>query len=383
MNPASNTRAAAQASTHLQLAAQLLADDQGSAFPLLSARDLASYDIGKLFRAAIDPAKRKEALLELDVDTRAVQLEMSTGRGMFVPWAVLTRDFNAGTSTQAGNLIATRKSRDVAAWLRPVTACVRAGATVLPDLKGTMIMPKISTGASAAVVAEAASIGESTPAIDGLTLTPHFISGYVELSRQYDIQSPELAGVIMSDLRLAIGSVLDQVALNGTGSGEPLGVLNDPGIGDLALGDNGGYLTWLDVTKLEQIVDEAAGEVGSEAFVTSPAIKRGLRQFGANGESPVWQKAGGRDFLGGAPATVSTNVPTDLTKGTSSDCSPLIYGRWSEMFIGLYGAGVEFVVDRVTLADRGMVRITACLLAGAGIRRKGCFAAIKDSRIPA
>lgn len=379
-------RLAQQATSHLRLATELFEDHFEPAqhkCPLLSARELATYDLGKMFRGMLDPMKRDEAAFEFGVDMRAVKRGLASGRGTFVPWSVLTRDFNVSSSTQAGPLVSTDKSRDVGGWLRPVSACIAAGASVIAGLDGTGILPYVSTGASATMITEASPASESTPVVSGLTLTPRTITGYVDFSRQYDVQNPDLVNVLASDLRAAVGAVIDDKVLNGTGTNEPLGVINHTGIGSYALGTNGGYLTWLDITKLEQVVEEANGMLGAGAHVTSPKIKRGLRQYGASGESPVWQRVQGVDFLGGTPAWASTHVPTNLAKGTSSDCSPLIYGYWPELFIGLWGGGLEFIIDRVTMAGVGLCRMTVFLAMDAGIRRAGCFAAVKDSRIPA
>lgn len=74
-------------------------------------------------------------------------------------------------------------------------------------------------------------------------------------------------------------------------------------------------------------------------------------------------------------------LPSNLTKGTSTTvCSALAYSsNWSELIVGIYGGGVDIVVDRVTMADTGQIKINASVLAGVGLNLPAAFAKMDDA----
>ena len=63
--------------------------------------------------------------------------------------------------------------------------------------------------------------------------------------------------------------------------------------------------------------------------------------------------------VNGYRAAVTNNVPSNLTKGTSTTvCSSLLFSAdWSMTTIGLFGAP-DVTVDPYTKADTGQVKIT-------------------------
>jgi hypothetical protein len=74
-------------------------------------------------------------------------------------------------------------------------------------------------------------------------------------------------------------------------------------------------------------------------------------------------------------------VPNNLTKGTSSGiCSSLIFGSdWAQLVVGVYGGGVDILVDRITAADQGLVKITAAVIVGVGVNVPAAFAKMDDA----
>lgn len=100
------------------------------------------------------------------------------------------------------------------------------------------------------------------------------------------------------------------------------------------------------------------------------------------------QRAAGLDFIVssdansvmGQPMRTSSQVPDNLTKGTSVGvCSPLIFGDLSEIVVGFWGPlAVDIMVDRVTAAKDGKIRLTCRAEVGVAVRNIGAFAAYKD-----
>jgi HK97 family phage major capsid protein len=81
----------------------------------------------------------------------------------------------------------------------------------------------------------------------------------------------------------------------------------------------------------------------------------------------------------GLPCGMSNQVPSNLVKGTSSDCSAIIFGNWADLIIGQWGT-VDVLVDPYTGGAAGTVRVRVLQDVDIGIRHAESFAAIKDAR---
>ena len=74
----------------------------------------------------------------------------------------------------------------------------------------------------------------------------------------------------------------------------------------------------------------------------------------------------------------STNlVPSDLTKGTGSALSALIFGDFSQVMLGFY-SGVDVVVDQASLSTSGGTRLAFFQDMDVAIRHGEAFSFIKD-----
>jgi len=83
-------------------------------------------------------------------------------------------------------------------------------------------------------------------------------------------------------------------------------------------------------------------------------------------------------MLNGYRAHVSNTVPRDLTKGSGSGLSAILFGNWSDLVIGHWG-GVDILVDPYTLSTSGGLRVVVMMDVGVGIRRPESFAKIVDA----
>ena len=91
----------------------------------------------------------------------------------------------------------------------------------------------------------------------------------------------------------------------------------------------------------------------------------------------IWQN--GAQPINGYRAAVTNNVPSNLTKGTSTTvCSATLFGSdWSNVVIGLFGAP-DITVDPYSLAATGQVQITLNQFADMQHRQPATTAKIDD-----
>ena len=75
---------------------------------------------------------------------------------------------------------------------------------------------------------------------------------------------------------------------------------------------------------------------------------------------------------------VSNNVPSNLSKGTGTNLSAVIYGNFADLLIGLYGT-LEILVDPYTDFAKGTTGIRALQSIDIAVRHAESFAAMKDA----
>jgi len=255
------------------------------------------------------------------------------------------------------------------------------GATYIPGLTNRVRMPKIATGATAGFVEEAGDVADQSQADDGVTLQPRTLGAYADISRLLMLESvPAIEQVVQDDLLRSVADAIELAAINGSGSsGNPTGILNTSGVNDLDIsaGTDVAALTWADITDLVKLVEEDNGVVNANAlgFLTNAKVKSKLANTSkvASTDSVMllndpWNS------LYGYPIAFSTNVPSNLNPGDGgTDASAMIFGDFSQLMIGLFGAP-SIQVNPYTGQLAGTVRISIHQEVDVAVRNAVSFA---------
>jgi hypothetical protein len=129
---------------------------------------------------------------------------------------------------------------------------------------------------------------------------------------------------------------------------------------------------------MEEAVENVNGDtLASLGFVTTPPIKTVLKQTARSTgiTLPVWMDS---DTMAGYPAECTNQLPKNLTHGTGTNLSPLIFGAWDSIALGLWGAGFEIVVDPYTLKKQaGQIEVTSFLFCDVAVRQAAAFVVVK------
>lgn len=278
-----------------------------------------------------------------------------------------------------GNLVPTDFRADLFIERLHAASRVRAlGATVLNDLTGNVTIPRRKASVVAGWVAENSPLPNSDPQFDGITLSPKHAGVITEFSRNMVLQaSPDVETLARNDMAATLAEVLDAAAIGGTGTNnQPRGILNTAGIGALALGTNGGTITYDNVADLVGLVDDANADGGAMAFLSNTRIRRALAKLKNQGGDPL----GLPTVLQDKPAAWSNLVPSGGTKGTGVGLSSLIYGNWSDLLIGVWSP-LDILVNPYESAaySKGNVSIRAMMSVDVAVRHPESFAAITDA----
>lgn len=338
-----------------------------------------------------------DAGLEREVSRAIAKACGREAEGIFIPPDVMfdglhgrkageKRDFVVGTSTQAGNLVQT--TVDAAMWtdvLRPALVMAQLGITVLPGLSANLAVPRKTVAGTLAALTEIATASETQPTTALPTLSPKRISAYVEPSKQAIIQGVlGIEAMLRQDLLDGAAVLIEYQGINGDGSSpNARGIRNVSGIGSVVGGTNGANWAWTHVVGLETAVANANAGTGMRSgYLTNTKVR---------GTSKTTQKASNLQFLwdngdtplNGYRVAITNNVPSNLTKGTSSGvCSSAVFGAdWSMFVLGLFG-GLDVTVDPYSLATGGQVRITLNQFFDWLCRQPGAFASMDDALTP-
>lgn len=339
------------------------------------------YSLGRAIRASII-GDWSDAGLEREASEAVAKLTGRSPEGFYIPLDVYRRDFNVGTSTEAGNLMLTDMRTDLYVdALRAAMVMAGLGVRILPGLTNNIDIPRKSVASTLGMLTEIGSASESNPNIAKLTLSPKRIGAFVEVSKQAILQSPmALEPMIRDDLLVGAALLLENQAINGNGtSPNILGLRNTTAISTATSGANGATVAWGHFVDLESSVANANAEPDRLAGYLTNTRVRGRAKQVQRGTNLDWIWQDGPTPLNGYRAAITNNVPNNLTKGTSTTvCSATFFSSdWSMAVLGLFGAP-DITVDPYTLAATGQVRITLNQFADFGVRQPGAFAVNLD-----
>ena len=320
-----------------------------------------------------------DAGFELEASRAVADRVGKKAQGIYIPMEVQKRDLTVGTATAGGNLVATDLlGGSFIDLLRNKMMVMQAGAQMLTGLTGNVAIPRQSGGATAYWVAENGNVTESNQTFDQVTLSPNTVGAMTDISRRLLLQgSVDVENLIRNDLATTLALELDRAAINGSGSSnQPTGILNVSGIGDVAGGTNGLAPTFAHMIELETDVAAANADLGALGYMTNATIRGTLKQ--TEKASSTGQFVWDDGTMNGYTALATNQVPSNLTKGTSSDCSAVIFGNWNDLIIGQWGA-LDILVDPYTGGASGAVRVRAMQDVDIAVRHAASFSAMQDA----
>ena len=256
-------------------------------------------------------------------------------------------------STEHDDVVAT----DVYNVLEPLRAknvLAAAGAKFFTGLVGDVVVPVMSAS-NVAWEGETAAASDGAGAFTSAKLTPKRLTAYVDVSKQFLVQTSESAErVIREDIVNAINTKLESTILgNANGSAtQPAGIFySASALGSIA--DFG------DICDLEADVEDA-NVLGECKYIMSNKAKAALRGMikGTNNTGMVFENGA----VDGTPAFNTSNV------GGKN----IAYGDWSNLAIGQWGAW-DLVVDPYTQAANGKVRLIINAFFDAKVLRTGAI----------
>lgn len=364
----------------------------------LSNEETRQYNFLAMCRAAANPQSEKlaeAAAFEIECSAEISTRLGKQPNGFFVPLDVQQRQdpFSerivvglqkrdlTSTATSGGELIGTSHlAGSFIELLRNATIVKTLGARVLSNLVGNISIPKLSAGASGSWVAENAAPSETTHTTASVTMSPKHIAAFTEIGRTLLIQSdPSVDQMVREDLALSAAITQDAGAINGSGTNQqPTGILNTTGIGSVAdAATAGGAITWAKIVDNEKEVAIDNALLGSLGYLTNPKVVGSMKQTPkqSSGVEGNFIYQGGE--LNGYPVGNTNQVPSNLTKGSGTGLSALIFGNFADLIIAEWGT-LDVLVNPFADSTKGLVRITVFLDTDIAVRHAQSFTATQD-----
>lgn len=348
----------------------------------MSKKEQREYSFMKAVRGLVNGSGLRD--FEREVSDEIAKRARREARGFYAPdsfWAG-KRDLTVGTNSAGGFLKPTdHLGNQFVDALRARLVFSELGARFMSGLTGDVAIPKLATGVSAGFVAENGATSEVNATFAQITMSPKSLGSFTDISRLLMIQSdPSVEQIVRDDLLNAIAQKIEDVAIEGAGSNEPTGITQTSGIGAVEIATNGGNLTWAAITNLvkEVEVDNAAINGSTLAYLTNPKVKSHAASTAkvASTDSVMLLEAPWNAMYG-YPLAVTNNVPSDLTKGTGTNLSALIFGDFSQLMLGFFSTP-DVLVDPYTGGSSGAVRIRVIQEVDVAVRHAQSFAVCDD-----
>ena len=351
------------------------------------------YNLGLALSEALDAttaASRPNAFRSLKglVGETSKEIELRSGRtphGVFVPFSAPVNglEYRAlTTTTGAGSIQTHLEPENLIDVLRAKLVTARLGARMIEIPSGLLALPRKTATSVPSWVAEGVAPGAgSAPSFDSVPVNPNTITCYANITRRY-LSSTWAKGTdtVAADIVAAIAVAVDAIAFNGLGTGgQPTGLMNMSGISNFPLGTNGAALTYANLCNMEKVIGNANADSAADAsmgFATTPNVRAALRQLSRDGTSGpvVWTD---ENRVIGMPAYATTNIPSNLAKGTGSALSGMVYGNYNDLCICNWGA-VDILVNPFAYSSTGYIVVRAYFDVDVEVRHLASFLTVND-----
>lgn len=283
-----------------------------------------------------------DAGYEMEVAQEVAKRSGVQSNGIVVP-------FEKRNTSAAGSIGATIMT-DIAQplpYLYPQTAFAQLGCTEIGGLVGDFEIPYSTTAIQGTGKGETAASDQITMSFGSLKMTPHRLPVEVRVSRQVLLQNPSIEAYIQSEIRIGMRAKMEYYGLQGANTnGNPLGLLG------YTINSVSNSTTWTyanALTALNNVFANNAGMDASFGTIVHPIAAAFVEAKDVSTSTGRFVMQDGR--MVGFPVAKSTNA-------ASSGAGMLVFGDWRAFNLLTWG-GMELIVDQISLASAGYVKLIA------------------------
>lgn len=342
----------------------------------LSETETRRYSVSRALYALLEKDWRG-AQFELECSRQIEQVLQREARGIFIPHEVqvrsygpearqrLQREMTTGGSGTGAEVVGTRHSpENFIEQLRVNVQAIAAGARLLPGLRQNLDIPKKTSGATFAWLAEGGGVTLTDLGTSNLLLSPKTVAGGVQATRRMVKQAlPAIDDLIMQDLVEGAAEAIDLGILQGTGlTNQPTGVFNTSGVNTQTV-TAAGTPTLAELVGFRNAVAEDNALRGSSQWITTSSVV-------SNMMLQTLDAGSGRFLIDPVTRQGLLGYPFRETNGISAN--RIFFGNWNEVLVGMWGV-LDLRPDPYTAAAQDALIIRAFQDLDVGIRHPESF----------
>jgi len=258
------------------------------------------------------------------------------------------------------------------------TILPKLGVEIVTGLQGDVSIPRGSAMSASWMSAEDSDAANTNPSFDNVTGTPHTVGGNTIISRKLLRQSSlSVEAMVKRLITSACSRAIEAAAYDGTGSdGQPTGLANTANVHSCDFATLG-TATLADLQKFVAAVYDAIANGSAMKWVMSPAVKALL----ANSVEVVTveNKAKTENVGGVRGARILSEDWQKIEEypiflSNLCNAKKVYFGDWSQMQIGVWGEGVDVLVDPYTYSNKGALQVTCFEDVDVMVRQPAAFA---------
>ncbi len=320
------------------------------------------FSITRMLRNALEgeahDGAEKEAQEIAELENRVAGVTFDTpkkNRKVMVPLSFIRasqQTVSQDAGAFGGELVQNQAPR-VIAGLEPKLWIEEMGATLLTGLSGGDIPMPVNNSYTFQWLAEGAAITTQKNTFQGPKLSPKRAGASVPISNRLLMQSSvDVDNLVRQSLARGWENTINAAAINGAGGDAPTGILNYAGV-NVAAQVAASASDYAKIVELQGLIEEDDATENSLGYILHPKLKAALKTKGKATSSDTFFID--RNELDGYRYVSTSLVPVGDAAGTP--VYPIIYGDFSQMFIGQWGS-VAFMVNPYALDLEDSVRIT-------------------------
>jgi HK97 family phage major capsid protein len=281
---------------------------------------------------------------------------------------------SGATAGAGGVMIPTVLTADLIDLARAKTRVLQAGARTVPMANRTVDVGRWLSDPDPSWRAENAPIAEDDATMDKITLNAKSLSVVTKASREL-IEDTDIDNELRDAFAASFALKIDAASLYGSGTDpEPRGVKNVTEVTKTSMGTDGATPDWDDLVDAVGRLRDANEE--PTAQILADRTGRTLAKIKASDGSYVAPPT----YLDGVQRLATSQVPTNLTMGLSTDTSDLFTADWTQLFIGVRTQLIVTLLSERFMPDAGQYGFVAWWRGDIAVARPKAFDVVTGIR---
>ena len=291
---------------------------------------------------------------------------------------------SVGTDTAGGFIVPEEAILSVIEKLKSRVVAYQLGARDMAVSGVPVVIPRMSTSATANWVSENATITPANVAFEQMSMTPKTAAARVVLSNLLlETSNPAADRIIEEDMGSQLGIAVDSASLFGGAAGEPAGIIATTGVTPITgVVPSGSTVADLDkLMEFERDLQNADAYGGRLGWAIHPSVLSAIRNMtvdyssGGSAQVPLSTQVvaeGYADSILGHPYATTTSL---TAVDTATAANSIIFGNWEDLLIARWG-GLRLMASNTSddAFSKDQTHIRGTIRVDVGLRHVESFA---------